>query len=125
MQVFNLENERELPTAIEAHLCEGSQDAGFARLRAKHRERVRPLLKTQEMQEHRRPRLWRHVYFLETTVDFCGDVLGSVSIRNATVVPQQVEHREVRCRTPIGETASGAIRQPSPPQTTAELIDQP
>ena len=47
MQVFDLENERALPTAIEAHLCEGGQDTGFARLRAKRREGVRPLLKTQ------------------------------------------------------------------------------
>ena len=125
MQVFNLENERALPTAIEAHLREGSQDAGFARLWAERREGVRPLLKTQEMQEHRRPRLWRHVHFLETTVDFGGDVLRAIGIRDATVVPQQVEHRQVRCRTAVGETASGAIRQPSPPQTTAKLIDEP
>ncbi len=68
MQIFDLENERVLPTAIEAHLCEGGQDAGFARLRAKRREGVCPLLETQEMQEHRRPRLWCHVHFMETAV---------------------------------------------------------
>ena len=54
---------------------------------------VRLLLETQEMQEHRRPRLWRHVHFLETAVYFGGDVLRAIGIRDTTVVPQEVEHR--------------------------------
>src|SRR5262245_49277323 len=105
MQVFDLKNERTLPTALEAYLSEGGQDAGFALLRAKGLEGVRPPLKAQEMQEHGRPRLWRHIYFLETAMDFGGDVLRAIGIRDTTVVPQQVEHRQVRCRRPVGETA--------------------
>ena len=42
MQIFNLENERTLPTAVQAHLCEGGQGTGFARLQAKRRKGVRP-----------------------------------------------------------------------------------
>src|SRR5205823_13352788 len=67
MQVFDLENKWTLVTALEAHLREGGQDAGFARLRAERREGVRPFLKTQEMQKHRRPRLWRQVRSEEHT----------------------------------------------------------
>ena len=76
-----------MPTAVEAHLCKGSQDAGFTCLRAQRRERVRSLLKTQEMQEHRRPRLWCHVYFLETALYFGSDVLRTIGLHDTTVVP--------------------------------------
>jgi cyanophycinase-like exopeptidase len=56
---------------------------------------------------------------------FGGDVLRAIGIRDTTVVPQEVEHREIRRGTAVGETASGAIHQRPPPQTTAELIDKP
>ena len=124
MQIFDLENERLMPSAIEAHLCEGGQDAGFARLRAKGYEGARLLFETQEMQEHRRPRLWCHVHFMETAVHLQGDVLRTIGICDATVVPQQIEYRQVWHRTRVGETASSTIHQASPPQTTVELIDE-
>src|SRR5262245_42653649 len=125
MQIFDLENEWVLATAIEAHLCEGGQDAGFARLRAKCCEGVCLLFKTQEMQKHRRPRLWRHVYFLETAVYLRSDVLRTIGICDATVVPHQVENRQVWHRTGVGETASGTICQAFSSQTTVELVDEP
>ena len=125
MQIFDLENERLMPSAIEAHLCEGGQDAGFACLRAQGCEGVRLLFETQKMQEHRCPRLWRHVHFMQTTVYLRNDVLRTIGICDATVVPQQVESRQVRHRTRVGETASSTIGQASPPQTTVELVDEP
>ena len=115
MQVFNFKNERTLATAIQAHLVRA------VRMRAL---RASGLSAASGFVPSSRPRdagapvpiLLGHVYFLETAVDFGSDVLRPIGIRDATVVPQQVEHRQVRCRTAVGETASGTICQPSPPR---------
>src|SRR5262249_3140549 len=98
------------PTAMQAHLCESGQDAGFACLWAQRRGLARLLLDTEEEQEHRRPLVWGHVHFLESAMDLGRDILRAVGLRHATVVPQQVERRKGRRRCPIGETAAGAIR---------------
>ena len=90
MQIFNLEDQRLTPTAIEAHLCHRRQGAGFTCLWAEGREGVCLLLDTEEVQEHRGPLFWGHVHFLETAVHLDGDVLRTIGIRDATVVPEHI-----------------------------------
>jgi hypothetical protein len=90
VQVFHLEDERSLPTALETHLRQGGQGPGFPGLRAEGKERLRALRDIEEVQERRSPRLRVHPYFLETAVEFDGDILGAISLGNPTVVSQEL-----------------------------------
>ena len=82
------------------------------------------LLDAEEMQEHRGPRVWGHLHFLERAVDLGRDLLRAVALRDATVVPEDLQHRQVRRGTAVGETPAGEVHQPLPRQALAELIDE-
>jgi hypothetical protein len=53
-----------------------------------------------------------------------GDRLRIVRFGNFTVLPEEVQHWEIGRGTAIGDTASARMRQPSPRQGPAEVVEQ-
>ena len=53
-----------------------------------------------------------------------GDVLWLICGHDAPGMPQEVEHRQIRCDLAVRQTAPAQIRQPTPAQAMLELYEQ-
>ena len=107
--------------SLEAHLLEGLEGAGSDRFWRQRRDRFRPVLHAQQLEQIGRRFLRVHADFLQGKAHLLADRFRALGLADTTVMAQNINQGMIGNGAAIGETTSFEIGDPLVLQAAAEI----